>query len=381
MKTAGLYIHIPFCLSKCAYCNFVSRPMTFERQEEYIDALCIDLKRQSALCSGKTVDSIYFGGGTPSLLSTVWLDRIFGIINDYYNVSKDCETTVEANPNTVDGIKAAAFRKNGVNRVSIGLQSANGGLLKKIGRTHTFDDFIKAKSILLDSGIDNLSADLMLGLPDQTVEDLCRSIELCLENLKHLSVYCLKTEKGTPLYPFEPDGDLCADMYEAALKCLQKSGFMRYEISNFALKGYKCRHNLKYWACDEYLGLGVAAHGFVDMHRTSYSDDIKKYIDFQQQNAGSTLNLESFHISDSAFSAKKTTPDELCKEYIMLQLRLENGVNLDCLKKRFGYDLAADKSKEIEKLKKHGLIATTDKDIRISEGCFFVSNSIIAEII
>lgn len=289
MKTAerplGLYIHIPFCKSKCVYCDFYSLPSREDRMDDYTNALCAHLTETAPFAAGHTVDTVYFGGGTPSYLGEKRLAKILKTIQKKYRVSKDAEITLEANPDSAGDWKALkALRKAGFNRISLGMQSACDEELREIGRVHTMDQVRTAVEAARKAKFDNLSLDLIYGLPHQTMErwreNLAAAANLAPE---HLSCYGLKVEEGTPLYTVRdtaglPDDEAQADMYLYTVDYLARHGFKQYEISNFARTGRESRHNLKYWTLGEYAGFGPGAHSDFGGVRYAYETNLEGYI-------------------------------------------------------------------------------------------------------
>nr|WP_326185572.1 radical SAM family heme chaperone HemW [uncultured Oscillibacter sp.] len=289
MKTArrplGLYIHIPFCKQKCAYCDFYSLSGNESRMDDYVDALCAHLLETAPFAAGHEVDTVYFGGGTPSYLGEKRLVRLLKVISKKYRVSRDAEITLEANPDSAGDWKTLkALRKAGINRLSLGMQSADDGELREIGRVHTMDQVRAAVEAARRAGIDNLSLDLIYGLPHQTLaqwqKNLAAAVDLAPE---HLSCYGLKVEEGTPLFARRETAELPgdeeqADMYLYTVDYLARHGYRQYEISNFARTGRESRHNLKYWLLEEYAGFGPGAHSDFGGVRYAYEKDLEGYI-------------------------------------------------------------------------------------------------------
>lgn len=361
-KMYGVYVHIPFCKAKCAYCAFVSSP-DMSRKERYTDALVREISEFSS--RGASVDTVYIGGGTPSCLDTGEIFSIFDALYGAFSIDTDAEITVEANPESCDDGFVRVCKDCGVNRVSMGLQSSNDRVLKNIGRIHSYSDFVAAAELLQNGGIQNISSDIILGLPDQTVEDIEKSIDTFSKFCTHASVYALSVEEGTPLYAkkYRPDDDAVADMYDRANDFLYSRGFWRYEVSNFARNGKYSRHNLKYWTFAPYIGFGVAAHGFDgDRLRYAHTDDIDKYI------------------SGEPYIYTQLTDADVYNEYIMLALRTDNGIDVSDFKARFGYDILKEASEALDRLVNSGLILKCDGHIRIAPDKMFVMNGIIEEL-
>lgn len=275
MKEIGIYVHIPFCKQKCKYCDFVSFANKFEIQEKYINTVLKEVEN----CEKKDfkVNTIYFGGGTPSLLESNLIIKVLNKIKEKFEVKENAEITIEVNPGTVNKKKLEQYKNNGFNRISIGLQSANNDILKTIGRIHTFEEFEECFEFAKEVGFKNINVDLMLALPTQKMEDLKDSLNKVI-SLKpnHISLYSLILEEGTilekevieGLYVL-PDDDVERKMYNLTKKILEKSGYVHYEISNFAKKGFESQHNLNCWNQEEYLGFGLAAHSYFDKKRFS----------------------------------------------------------------------------------------------------------------
>jgi oxygen-independent coproporphyrinogen-3 oxidase len=329
-----LYLHIPFCLSKCGYCAFNSQEIGSTDLNNYVDLLIAEMLLAKETAEGRRLDSIYFGGGTPSLLNGKQIGRLIEKISDLFRISPECEITLEANPGTVDQEKLAAFRNAGINRLSLGFQSFNDTFLKYLGRVH---NSLQAKQAIKDArsaGFNNISIDLMHSLPSQNIRewraDLEQAIQLAPE---HLSIYGLTVEEGTPFhlrYPYgspeRPDDDLSADMFELADDLLTAAGYEHYEIANYANPGYRSRHNSGYWHRDGYLGLGVGAHSFLkdgDGVRYSNVDNLKEYP--EMLTSGCLPYIENQRLSR----------DEAMAEFVFLGLRLADGIDFRVFEKEF----------------------------------------------
>lgn len=307
----GLYIHIPYCRSKCGYCDFTSYTDAWGTLPAYLDAL----PREAARYAGCAVDTVYIGGGTPSCLRLGDIARLMEAMRQVFRIAEDAEISIEANPNSLDDEKAREFFGAGINRLSLGLQATQGELLRKIGRTHTYADFLRALEAAQAAGFSNISADLMYSLPTQSVAAAEESAEkLSALPVTHISAYALRLERGTPLFGApQPDDDTDRAMFYAMMARFREAGFARYEISNFAKKGYACRHNLKYWRGEEYVGLGVAAHSC-----------------FQGVRYGNTASIENY-LSKVAAGVSATVQREAAEpvtEALMLKTRLVEGIPL-----------------------------------------------------
>lgn len=365
----GLYLHVPFCVRKCNYCDFCSFNLsTVDWREEYINRLCDEI--YSYRERGISVNTIFFGGGTPSLLSPKEFERICDAIKDSFRVLPECEFTVEANPKTLDSEKLATFVKCGVNRLSIGLQSIHENEMKILGRIHSYEDFVEIYHLAREHGINNINVDLMYGIPEQTMESFGQTLDTVLTlRPDHISLYGLILEEGTPFYERRnslplPSEDHECDMYYLAAERLREVGYSHYEISNYALDGRQCQHNLKYWRCEEYIGLGLAAYSYFDGRRFGNSDDPSVYLG--KDCVDYVLDEDE---ADESF------------EYVMLRLRLAEGFSLTDYKARFGEDFLASRRELIDSYLKAGYISLGDDRIALTERGFYVSNSILTELI
>lgn len=320
-RRLGLYLHIPFCKQKCDYCDFYSLAGNQDRMEDYLKALTLHLEEVAPRAEGFTVDSVYIGGGTPSVFGEERLKRLLKTVDKYYHLERHCETTVEVNPDSVTPRLLKVLRKGGVNRISMGVQSCHDEELAQVNRPHTFAQAQAAVEMIRSAGFTNLNLDLIFGLPDQTMAGWQESVEavLALEP-EHLSLYGLTLEEGTPLWQRRDqltlaDGDQQADMYLWAVERLAQAGYDQYEISNFAREGKRSRHNLKYWMSREYVGFGPGAHSDFGGRRYSYVRDLERYIDGM---------LSGGKIVD----ASELIPfEERGYEYLMLRLRTVMGID------------------------------------------------------
>jgi len=374
MTPLGIYIHIPFCMSKCAYCDFYSQCGTKGEYNEYTEALVKHIGEAQMRSSDYVVDSIYFGGGTPTAIGERNLIKILGAIARSFSVSDACEITCEANPNSVNFPMLKKMRKAGFNRISFGMQSASPSELRVLGRTHTFEDVKEAVALAERAKFDNISLDIMYGLPSQTLGSFLDSLDAAIAlSPSHISCYSLKIEEGTPLAErpetlFLPSDDEVADMYLALVSRLADEGYAQYEISNFAKEGKESRHNLKYWTLGDYWGFGPSAHSLVGKKRFSYVRDRAAYIDALRTGDEIIDRIETINTS------------ERCGEYLMLGLRTTAGISAKVLEKRYltFFD-------EIEKvLLKYHKTGHTDFDgntWRLTPEGFLVSNRIIGEVL
>lgn len=361
----GLYIHIPFCTSKCLYCDFFSKPQNSEDINIYVSNLLRIIPYYGELYSNKVFDTIYIGGGTPSIIGTENLSSIISKAKSCFNIVTP-EITIEMNPNSAQFIDFEKLKNLGVNRISLGVQSSDEEELKLLGRTHNNNDVISAVNKIKNAGIDNISLDLMIGISRQTKQSLINSMDFCIEcGAKHISAYILKVEDNTPYKKLAPtlnlpDEDKQAELYEIMQNYLNKKEYSQYEISNFALKGFESRHNLKYWNCDEYLGLGVSAHSMMNRKRFYFP-----------------RNFYDFYNNKIVSDGEGGTP----QEYIMLRLRLVDGVSFNEYEKYFNLPFPEHCIKVAEKYSKYNLTKITNYGICLTEKGFLVSNSILAEML
>jgi oxygen-independent coproporphyrinogen-3 oxidase len=366
-STVGIYIHVPFCAQgKCPYCDFYSVLENDTLKQKYINAVERDLQKKSPDARDRTVDTIYFGGGTPSVLGG-GLSRLLCCIKENYNVAPNAEITFEANPRGLSLETLALCRKSGFNRLSLGMQSAIPSELALLGRRHTNSDVELAVQNARHAGFDNISLDLMLCVPNQTEQSIKKSVEFAASLVpRHISAYLLKVEKGTHYFDIKdklnlPDNDAQADMYVFACQELEKHGYMQYEISNFAQKGFESRHNIKYWNCDEYLGFGPAAHSFFNGKRYYYPRSLDDYIKsgvFASDGDGGSL-----------------------EEYIMLRLRLSAGLYEPDMMLRYGIGFSYFNSDKLYSLEKSGYIKIEKGRLLLTRKGFLMSNSVICELI
>lgn len=363
MKPIGIYIHVPFCVSKCPYCDFHSGKADVETTEAYTKALIRNI--YSYREKGISADTVYFGGGTPPLLGTENLQRVLEALRSTFNIPHSAEITVEANPADSLYDFFCAMKSSGVNRISMGLQSANDVELRLLGRRHSVSDCVKAVGDARRAGIDNISLDLMLGIPAQTGQSLTKSIDFVSGlSPEHISAYLLKIEEGTPFaqnHPEIPDDDMSAELYEQCVSELAEKGYMRYEISNFSKFGRESRHNLKYWNDEEYIGIGAAAHSFFGGRRFYYPRSTEDFI------KGITP------IDDGEGGSQE--------EYAMLRLRLMEGITESGWQARFGSGIPSALRKNAENPQLKGLVESDENGIRLISSGFLLSNAVICALL
>lgn len=366
----GLYIHIPFCKQKCAYCDFYSLPGSEGQMDAYCAALTHHLEEVAPRCSGTTVDTVYFGGGTPSYLGAARLTALLKTIKKNYALSKDAEITVECNPDSAGDWKMLRqLRRAGFNRISLGVQSTDDALLREIGRVHTFAQVTDAVAAARMAKIKNISLDLIYGLPHQTMEQWQDTVRTAAAlEVEHLSCYGLKVEEGTPLYARRdtaqlPDDDMQAEMYLWMVAYLEKHGYHQYEISNFAREGFESQHNRKYWRLEPYAGFGPGAHSDFGDVRFAYTRDLRGYID-------GDLELSE---------REEILPRDRMQEYIMLSLRTTDGIDRSYFEYQFRQRFAPMETL-LEQYESHGLATRTENGWRLTAEGFLLSNTIIVSL-
>lgn len=331
-RTLGLYLHVPFCLRKCNYCDFCSAPAGAETRAAYVEALCRHLTALAPLARERTVDTVYFGGGTPTLLHPTDFARIMGTVRAHFDLDARAEVTAECNPVTNAAGLFEGLLEAGIDRLSVGLQSIREEELRLLGRLHTFGDFLATYEAARRAGFRNISADVMFGIPAQTLSSLAETLDtLCALSPEHISAYGLRIEEGTPFWEHKvslplPDEDTEADMAELVATTLEKHGYERYEISNYARNGCYSRHNLRYWLGEEYLGFGPGAHSFFDGVRFATPPDTAAYIAAVRRGDFSSLAADRHTVGEK----------ERREEYVMLRMRLARGVDKTDFKRRFG---------------------------------------------
>ncbi len=370
-------MHIPFCLSKCVYCDFLSFANRQDKFEEYVNALEIQAKFYADKTKNKVFDTVYFGGGTPSVLPAFLIEKIIRAVNENFYILPNAERTIEVNPATVDRDKANRLKDLGFNRVSIGMQSNDDCLLKFLGRAHNARQFEETVKILQNAGFNNINADFIMGLPTQTKQTVTDTVKY-LDDLgvNHISAYSLILERGTPLSKMVsngkvklPDDDFVVCLYDAFVAEAEKHGFLRYEVSNFAKIGKESRHNVNCWKYREYLGLGVGAQSYMFGKRFTAIRNLDKFI--QKTNDGKSV----------VSSSKILSAHERIFEYIMLGLRLEDGINVSDFNNEFDVDFLTVYGNIIERLQKQNLVSFDGTRLKVNKDKFYILNSIITEFI
>ncbi len=362
----GLYVHIPFCKQKCLYCDFVSFAGKENMTDQYLDAL----EREMAIYKGEKIDTVFIGGGTPSVLSPGSITRLTDAIKNTFIIAPDAEYTMELNPGTVNKEKTDAIYKGGINRVSVGIQSFNDKELESIGRIHDSRTAINTVKELHEAGFGNISVDLMMSLPYQTEESFKENLRIAMSlPINHISVYSLIIEENTPIYNkyksgeySEPDEETDRRLYKYTKEYLAKMGFSRYEISNYAREGYESKHNLKYWDCDEYIGVGLNAHSYVGNTRYYNTDDFQKYLS-----------------GDFCAGREILTKTDQMGEFMILGLRKCRGVNDGEFRKRFGESLFRVYGDIIDKFIKSGALERSGDYCYLTDYGMDISNTVMCE--
>ena len=365
-----IYIHIPFCIRKCDYCDFLSGPSGPKEQADYVQALLREIQAAEE-GEGRSVSSIFIGGGTPSVLDERLLGDILREIRNRFKMEEDAEITIEVNPGTANIGKLQAYREMGINRLSIGLQSPEDRELKILGRIHNYGQFLETYQEARTVGFDNINIDLMSAIPDQTYEGWVKNLRTVAElEPEHISAYSLIVEEGTPFAARKlnlPDEDTEYNMYEATVQILKEYGFEQYEISNYARKGRECRHNVGYWTRQDYLGFGLGASSLYGKERFANTADMKKYLE-------NSKNPEKIREKEPSL----TREDEMA-EFMFLGLRMTKGISKADFQRCFGCTIESVYGEVLEKYESMELLLEKDGRIFLSREGIHVSNSIMAE--
>ena len=375
-KPMGLYIHIPFCNKKCDYCDFVSFSMDKKAQQLYLEALFTEIDLVKSKFNDRKFDTIFIGGGTPSILYEGFIASLSRKVFSSFHFAEKTEFTIEVNPASFTREKFFEYVEAGVNRISVGVQCIDEKLLRAHGRIQSVANIKDTFEILSDSQFPNVNGDVMIGLPGQTSKSVLDTIKFLVDhNVKHISTYSLQLERHTMLYNKLMKGSIkpvkdksIVDVYTKLNKLLEKEGFKRYEVSNYAKPCFECEHNKKYWDGSNYLGLGVSAYSFVDNYRYYNTKRLDTYLDAMKEEKSAVYSKE--YISN----------DERRTERLMLSLRTSQGLDLEKFKTDFNEDILKSKAKEVKKLKDMGMIEVNEGFMRITEPYFYVSNSIIVEL-
>ena len=392
-KKLEIYVHIPFCAKKCAYCDFLSFPVNMRMRREYTDKLLEEIRIQSSFVREYQVDTIFLGGGTPSVLDVTDITAIMETLKEHYDIAPDAEITIEVNPGTVKMEGLVAYREAGINRVSMGLQSADDTELRYLGRIHTYDEFLKSFQRVRMAGFTNVNVDLISAIPGQTPESWRNTLKkTAMLKPEHISAYSLIVEEGTPFYdrygghvemesyemspeerrrlmalPDLPDEDTEREMYYMTRNCLAEQGYERYEISNYARPGFECRHNVGYWTGTGYLGLGLGASSYLEGCRFHNTSDFQSYV--------------SAHFDDEAEFCQALRQDmeqlsvkSKMEEFMFLGLRLTRGVSVEGFITRFGQSIRNVYGGVIDKLEREGLLEHKNGYYHLTERGLDLSN-------
>ena len=374
-KDVGLYIHIPFCKAKCYYCDFVSFANKEDLNKEYVEAVIKEIKYRKL--DKYNIKTMYIGGGTPSTLDSTDISKIIDEVKE--NLDKNAEITIEVNPGTVNKEKLEAYKNIGINRLSIGLQSTDDKLLKGIGRIHTYNEFLETYKSAREVGLNNINVDLMLGLPMQKLGTLKKSLrEVIKLNPEHISVYSLILEENTKLYDKVDIGELVLpneklerEMYWQVKNTLESKGYIHYEISNFAKKGYESKHNSDCWKQKEYIGIGVAAHSYMESKRFSNQSNLEEYIN----------NIKSEEYEKNIIIQEEQTKEDKQKEYMLLGLRTIDGINIGEYKNKFGENPIFKFHKELDKLVGEKLLEVDGEHIKLTKVGLDLANIVWEEFV
>lgn len=377
MKKLEVYIHIPFCVKKCDYCDFLSGPSDAQTMSDYVSALCTEMELSREKFREYCVDTIYIGGGTPSILDETLIAKILDTLRGFAHVDPASEISIECNPGTLTKEKLETYKKAGINRISLGLQSANNHELKSIGRIHSYDEFVESFKLAREVGFDNINVDLMSALPNQSLETYKMSLKKVIAlNPEHISAYSLIVEDDTPLkdkvFNNEvtlPGEDVEREMYYLTKELLEKSSYNRYEISNYAKEGYECRHNVGYWKRVEYIGFGVGGATLYQNLRYSNLREVIKYIAVLDEYA----DVEQLKTDVEVLSE-----NDQMEEFMFLGLRMIDGISKADFKKQFERTIESVYGEAIEKLKSQELLIEEGDKIRLTERGIDISNIVLA---
>lgn len=374
-KDLGLYLHVPFCMKKCKYCDFLSWAGSEEEQETYVQGLLKEIESYREFAKGYKVSTVFLGGGTPSILSGEQIERILGAVSDVFMMDKHAEITLEMNPGTVTEEKLRSYKKAGINRLSIGLQSVKNENLKLLGRIHIYEEFLQSYELARQEGFKNISVDLISSLPGQTLESWKEELqEIVRLNPEHVSVYQLILEEGTPFYEtyadhpeLLPDEEVSREIYLSTGRILSEAGYEQYEISNYAKPGQESRHNLKYWDRADYLGLGLGAASMVRNIRMTNTRDLKTYLEHCSQ--PKTMRKDVQFLEE---------PRQM-EEFMFLGLRKTRGVSRKEFHRVFGRDMDMVYEKTLAKCLENGMLKEHKDRVFLSEEGVLVSNLVLSE--
>ena len=379
-KSLELYVHIPFCVLKCVYCDFLAAPAGADTQQEYVRNLLLETEQKGVRCTDYEVTTIFFGGGTPSILKAGWIADILNAIHRNFKVRKDAEIAIECNPGTLTFEKLSIYKSAGINRISVGLQSASDAELRELGRIHTYEDFLKSYDLIRKKGFSNVNIDLMAALPGQTLKSYEQTLRRVLAlKPEHISAYSLIIEEGTPFYEKYEADELLREkgekpqmlpseeterlMYERTKELLLAHGYERYEISNYARRGYACRHNIGYWRRENYLGFGLGSASLLENERFHNTTDLTDYL------GGDYL----------AYEQEKLDKKSQMEEFMFLGLRMTDGISTECFRQTFGLTVELVYGPVLEQQIADQLLRKEDGRIFLTERGLDVSNYVMAQ--
>ena len=379
-KSLELYVHIPFCVRKCEYCDFLSAPAGADTQQEYVRNLLLEIEQKGVRCTDYEVTTIFFGGGTPSILKAGWIADILDVIHRNFKVRKDAEITIECNPGTLTFEKLSIYKSAGINRISVGLQSASDAELRELGRIHTYEDFLRSYDLIRKKGFSNVNIDLMAAFPGQTLKSYEQTLRRVLAlKPEHISAYSLIIEEGTPFYEKYEADELLREkgekpqmlpseeterlMYERTKELLLAHGYERYEISNYARRGYACRHNIGYWRRENYLGFGLGSASLLENERFHNTTDLTDYL------GGDYL----------AYEQEKLDKKSQMEEFMFLGLRMTDGISTECFRQTFGLTVELVYGPVLEQQIADQLLRKEDGRIFLTERGLDVSNYVMAQ--
>lgn len=379
MNKLGIYIHIPFCKKKCKYCDFISFSCLEDKQKEYVECLIKEINNKEIDSKLKKVSTIYFGGGTPSLIDSKYICDILENIKNKFEVSKDAEITIEINPGTITKEKLEDYKKVGINRISIGLQSTEDRILELIGRIHSYEEFLNTYNLVKEVGFKNINVDLMLAIPTQTEEELIESVnKLILLKPNHISLYSLIVEEGTEIDKLISSGELKLidekverKMYWETKRILEKNGYNHYEISNFSKKGFESNHNMDCWNQEEYIGFGLAAHSYFNNKRFSNTVDLDNYMN----------NIKNELFEKNIEVHEKQDKQNKMKEFMMLGLRKIQGIKISDFEQKFRINPLFYFRFEISNLTEKGLIEVDLDNIKLTKKGLDLANIVFEEFV
>ncbi|MEY8390146.1 radical SAM family heme chaperone HemW [Lachnospiraceae bacterium 45-W7] len=403
MRELELYVHIPFCVRKCDYCDFLSMPAAENVRRHYVDKLIAEIRQNASACYDYQISSIFFGGGTPSMLSGVQIAEIMRELRQNFKVRQTAEITLECNPGTLTGQKLALYKTAGINRLSLGLQSADNRELQRIGRIHTFEEFLESFDLARKAGFSNINVDVMSALPGQSTKDWLYTLKKVTElRPEHISAYSLMIEEGTPFYERFAEDELLRQrgeaprdlpseeverrMYELTREFLTEQGYVRYEISNYAKPGRECRHNIGYWQLIPYLGLGLGSSSYLEQARFSNTRSLQEYLEGKWNDVSEILKVVKGRKETSASVGKREEPDiflpdkrRQMEEYMFLGLRMTVGIARKTFQKLFGVEPEGVYGEKLHKLQQQGLLKQSEGRIFLTEEGISVSNYVLCE--